>query len=54
MSLPVALICLLAALLAVGLGTMLATWTKAPGWLVQIVTLAMLLLMYAWLPTVLR
>lgn len=47
-----ALICLLAALLAVGAGALLSTWGRAPGWLVQIVTFALLLIAFVWLGAV--
>ena len=53
MTLKLFLICLLAALLAVGLGTLLSTWTSAPGWLVRIIEYALLLAAFVWLQTIL-
>ncbi len=52
MTWKLALICLLSALIAVGLGALLATWQRAPGWLIQIVTLAILLIAAFWLRAV--
>lgn len=49
MTWQLALICLLASLIAVAAGVLLATWQKAPAWLTQIVTLALLLLAFVWL-----
>jgi len=54
MTLKLALVCLLAALLAVGAGTLLASSPRAPGWLVRIVELAVLLIASLWLQTILR
>jgi small-conductance mechanosensitive channel len=51
MTLRLALVCLLAALLAVGAGALAARWL--PGWLVQIITLALLLIAFVWLQAVL-
>lgn len=48
------LICLLAALLAVGVGALLSAWPPAPGWLVRIVEFAVLLAAFVWLQTVLK
>lgn len=52
MTLALFLICLLAALLAVGDGVLCAR-LALPGWLCRIVELAVLLVAYTWLPKVL-
>jgi hypothetical protein len=52
MSLALALICLLAALLAVGLGV-LCDRAGLPAWLCRIIELAALLLAFVWLQAVL-
>lgn len=51
MSVILVLICLLAALLAVGAGVLCAR-AGLPGWLCQIVMLAVLLLAFVWLQAV--
>lgn len=54
MTLVLALICLLAAALAVGLGALLeALVPKIPGWLLDIIKLTVLLLAFVWLQAVL-
>lgn len=52
MTIALALICLLAALLAVGAGALCAA-LKFPDWLCEIVKLATLLLAFMWLQAVL-
>ena len=53
MTLQLVLVCLLAALLAVGAGV-LAARAALPGWLCRIIELAVLLLAFVWLQQVLR
>lgn len=53
MTIVLFLICLLAALLAVGVGALLSAWPPAPAWLVRIVELAVLLAAFVWLQAVL-
>lgn len=54
MSLILALVCLLAAVLAVGVGALLAALIPAiPGWLLDIIRLTVLLLAFVWLQAVL-
>ncbi len=52
MTIPLLLICLLAALLAVGAGVLCAR-LALPGWLCHIVELSVLLLAFVWLQKVL-
>jgi hypothetical protein len=51
MTVPLLVICLVSALLAVGAGA-LCTALKLPGWLGRIVELAVLLLCFVWLQAV--
>ena len=53
MTLQLVLVCLLAALLAVGAGV-LAARAALPNWLCHIIELAVLLLAFVWLQQVLR
>ena len=53
MSLALFLVCLLAGLIAVGVGELLGA-TPLPGWLVRILEYAVLLCAFVWLQTVLR
>jgi hypothetical protein len=52
MTIVLTLICLLAALLAVGVGELCAR-LALPGWLCEIIKLAVLLLCFVWLQAVL-
>lgn len=53
MTLVLALTCLLAALLAVGVGALLGMIQNAPGWLIQIIVFTVLLAAFVWLQSVL-
>ena len=52
MTLPLALLCLLAAVLAAGAAALLSAWPRLPGWLIDIIRLAILLIAIFWLRSI--